>query len=492
VSGDGRELTVTTAHGPERVLVRRVFDARPMTDDELARGRKLTAIRPPARKPFPRPDTDALPDKPAETASEHFDRAVWHESRQQWKDAEASYRAAIKIDPDFLALRRRLAISFRVDGNLNPNAALAEYREIVRRAPTDFGSWYQIGIILEGRQDHRGAVAALCRAAEEDTRPPHEAGQGQSGLSIDTPSRLGILNALGYNLREIGELEAAEKEFRAALRLVDDEKAFTQAMQQWPRPTLLVTNLAVCLMRQKEATEVCEGHVKRLAALIPKDAKPEQEYSPARNATQQLAQGVTDIGEAFLWADDWTEAVAWSDKAIERWAEYYKKWPLRRNEFHYTRSPHWVKAVALNWLGKGKEAVAEIDESIKVSTPEEQRYQRMMRARYVAQAGDHAGAVKAVKAETAAGNTNVWDAAVAYSLGVRAAKGDAKLQEEYAKEAVALLRKALDAGENGYPWRKDADLNPLRERDDFRKLMAELDVKSPPVKEVLPPPRADR
>lgn len=38
--------------------------------------------------------------------------------------------------------------------------------------------------------------------------------------------------------------------------------------------------------------------------------------------------------------------------------------------------------------------------------------------------------------------------------------------------------------------KKDTDPDPLREREDFKKLVAELEKKFPPPKEVTPPPKA--
>ena len=58
--------------------------------------------------------------------------------------------------------------------------------------------------------------------------------------------------------------------------------------------------------------------------------------------------------------------------------------------------------------------------------------------------------------------------------GVSAAEG-----KEHADQAMALLRKAAD----GYPYilhdsRNEGALDPLREREDFKKLLTELEQKS--------------
>ena len=58
--------------------------------------------------------------------------------------------------------------------------------------------------------------------------------------------------------------------------------------------------------------------------------------------------------------------------------------------------------------------------------------------------------------------------------GVSAAEGKA-----HADQAMALLRKAVDAGfRDIHDYRTEGALDPLREREDFKKLLAELEQKS--------------
>jgi hypothetical protein len=53
-------------------------------------------------------------------------------------------------------------------------------------------------------------------------------------------------------------------------------------------------------------------------------------------------------------------------------------------------------------------------------------------------------------------------------------------KQEYADRAMELLHKAVQAGfKDAAHIRKDTDLGPLRERDDFKKLIATLEARSP-------------
>ena len=209
----------------------------------------------------------------------------------------------------------------------------------------------------------------------------------------------------------------------------------------------------------------------------------------------QLAQLELDIAGMSWRADRYAEAADWAERATKAWTEFYKKWPGTHDTWKKLRWTHWNRAVALNWLDRPAEAIAEMDLAMKYTPEAEKPYQRMMRIRYVAKTGDHRLAAKQIAEELAKPNPapNYWDAALAYSLCVQAAKGDEKLQAAYGDRAVALLRKVLDTKRDGddydYPWRTDADLNPIRHRADFKELLAEYEKKHPLPPQVAPLPR---
>lgn len=96
-------------------------------------------------------------------------------------------------------------------------------------------------------------------------------------------------------------------------------------------------------------------------------------------------------------------------------------------------------------------------------------------------AGQVAEAVAEVAALTSARvawNAGQWyDFACIYAIvgGKIAAK-----KQEYSDRAMELLHKAVKAGFNDAAhMKKDSDLDALRDRDDFKKLLAELEKKVP-------------
>jgi hypothetical protein len=71
----------------------------------------------------------------------------------------------------------------------------------------------------------------------------------------------------------------------------------------------------------------------------------------------------------------------------------------------------------------------------------------------------------------------LYDLACVCALASAAVKDDAKRREQYADRAVALLRQAVAAGwKDAAHMKKDQDLAPLRDREDFQKLLAELEM----------------
>ena len=74
-----------------------------------------------------------------------------------------------------------------------------------------------------------------------------------------------------------------------------------------------------------------------------------------------------------------------------------------------------------------------------------------------------------------------WNAAQWYNFARIYAVSSGKIankKDEYAQRAVELLQRAVhDGWKDGANMKKDNDFDPLRARDDFKKLMAELEKK---------------
>jgi tetratricopeptide (TPR) repeat protein len=86
------------------------------------------------------------------------------------------------------------------------------------------------------------------------------------------------------------------------------------------------------------------------------------------------------------------------------------------------------------------------------------------------------------RANALAGNRGVsagtlYDSCCIFSLASAATKDDTKLSDQYATRALELLREAVAKGYKKIAHMKqDKDLDPLRSRDDFQKLLAQLEA----------------
>jgi hypothetical protein len=112
------------------------------------------------------------------------------------------------------------------------------------------------------------------------------------------------------------------------------------------------------------------------------------------------------------------------------------------------------------------------------------------RATDLANKGQHAQAAAAAPlAEAKPASAGIlYDTGCVYALCVAAVHKDAQtaaaerdqLAEDYARRALALLRRAVQAGFNDLPHLKtnDPDLAALRGRADFQQLVQELEAKT--------------
>ncbi len=124
------------------------------------------------------------------------------------------------------------------------------------------------------------------------------------------------------------------------------------------------------------------------------------------------------------------------------------------------------------------EAVKDWDKAIELSTPAEQPNLRAGRVTSRLYAGQHAEAIAEAAELT---KSPIWDAGQWYNFAIAYAVVSSKVfdnKQEYADRALELLQQAVKAGyKDAAHMKKDTDLDPLRDRDEFKKLLAELEKK---------------
>jgi serine/threonine-protein kinase len=106
---------------------------------------------------------------------------------------------------------------------------------------------------------------------------------------------------------------------------------------------------------------------------------------------------------------------------------------------------------------------------------------RMLRADAKAHLGEHKEATQEAKevAQASTSMDTLYAAACVFALSTAAVQGNAEKAEEYAGQAVQLLRQAVAKGfKNVEHMKKDSDLEPLRSRPDFQELLRDLETPS--------------
>ena len=147
------------------------------------------------------------------------------------------------------------------------------------------------------------------------------------------------------------------------------------------------------------------------------------------------------------------------------------------NNLRPVRNSHNNRAEAYDRLEKYTDAVKDWDRAIELSEKPEQPEFRAGRATTKLRAGQAAEAMAEVAQLTKLpdGTADQW-----YSFARFHAVASGKLADkkaEYADRAMELLQQAVNAGyKDAAHMKKDTDLDPLREREDFKKLLAELEA----------------
>ena len=321
------------------------------------------------------------------------------------------------------------------------------------------------------------------------------------------------------------EYEAARGEFRA---LVDQspndhvyqlDLAITQSMLGQ-----LFMNLRMWDAARKELDEACHSH-RRLTELFPAIAAYRMHRANALSSSGllfmtrglttgtagQLHQATTELQQAAdidrKLADEFpnvqsyqvnlggnycnlgilmrvqgksTESLEWFEKAVKVLTPVHEKEPRDTNAKGFLRNSLRSRAEIYDRTGKHFEAVNDWDKVINLSPTSEQPEQRASRASSRVRAGLVVEAVAEVAELTKSLNWNAsqwYDFACIYSL---ATSKFADKKQEYAGRAIELLTKAVKAGyKDAAHMATDTDLDPLRNRDDFKKLLVDLQKKKP-------------
>jgi tetratricopeptide (TPR) repeat protein len=143
----------------------------------------------------------------------------------------------------------------------------------------------------------------------------------------------------------------------------------------------------------------------------------------------------------------------------------------------YLRNSHAGRAEANYELQKFSEVVKDLDWAIQLSTPDEQTSYLATRALSLAYTGQVAEAVADVAQLT---KRSTWNPIDWYNFACVNSLASDKLpdkKQDHADRAMELLEHAVKAGfSEAAHMATDPDLGPLRDREDFKKLLSQLQM----------------
>ncbi len=207
-------------------------------------------------------------------------------------------------------------------------------------------------------------------------------------------------------------------------------------------------------------------------------------YPTAPDYASDLGRVCANLAHALVDRDQPKAAIDLSTRAIALLTPIVEKELRLEKPREALRNAHFGRARACKALNLPAEAAQAYGAAAALTDLPRDRFEfDVQRARMLLDAGDPVGAV--ALARTAAGQAppaeadpdTIYNLACICSLSSAALKNDHVKQEAAAAYAVVLLRIAFARGYSDLgELRSDEELDPLRAREDFKKLLADLEA----------------
>jgi tetratricopeptide (TPR) repeat protein len=206
-----------------------------------------------------------------------------------------------------------------------------------------------------------------------------------------------------------------------------------------------------------------------------------------------LGAGYCNFGILTRESGQLETALGWFQKAIARLGPVVNKEPRLVQAREFLRNSHQIRARTLDDLGRHSDAVRDWERALELDDGGRKDYLRAnlagSRLRQSQKDKDGAGCLAAAAEYEALKRTDageLYDSACHRAICAAVIREDPKtphadaprLAKEQADLAMGWLHRAVAAGyKDAAHMKKDEDLDALREREDFKKLLAELQAK---------------
>jgi tetratricopeptide (TPR) repeat protein len=389
-------------------------------------------------------DFPAVPQYRLELAGSHNNVGILLADLGKRSEAEVAYRRA-------LAIQEKLSADF---------PAVPQYRLELAKSHNCLGDLLgDLGKRAEAEAAYRRALAIHEKlVADFPTLPPYRQELARSH------------NNVGALLAQRGKRPEAETAFRRALaiqeRLTSDFPTVPQYRLELAGSHSNLGSLLRDLAKYPEA-EVALRQALAIQEKLTADFPAVPEYR------LDLGSSQVNIGDLHQSNQQPEQALQWYSQGIETLDNVLRQVGVDATAQHLLRNAHAGRAQVLESLKRHAEAAKDWDKALELSPEPERAAVRMDRALSLVRAGQVDTALQ--EAEELAKNADaktLYSAACVFALA--AAGSSAK--EDRARRAVALLRQAVAKGyKDAEHMKKDDDLKTLRQRDDFKELLAEMD-----------------
>ncbi len=207
-----------------------------------------------------------------------------------------------------------------------------------------------------------------------------------------------------------------------------------------------------------------------------------------------LGNGYNGYGELLKEEGQLDESLLWFDKAIQTLQALYENDKRMATAKFYLAASLEGRSQAFHRLERYDEAIKDADRALELNLPQLMALLRSDLARSRSRTDKTAEAIaEAMVVATADPKDSFpYYNFVVYNLACTYAITSGKIadkQQEYADRAMELLKSAIAAGYNKIDSiAKDLDLDPLRDRDDFKQLLLKLESSQPKANNSVSPP----
>jgi tetratricopeptide (TPR) repeat protein len=219
-------------------------------------------------------------------------------------------------------------------------------------------------------------------------------------------------------------------------------------------------------------------------------------------AQVQAVDCLRDRGDLERRAGEPAKALEWYDKAIRDGEPLTRRDPPVAGTRAKVRDAWAGKAEALTALTRYADALAAWDQALTLDDGSQQAWLKLYRLTTLARTNEYEQAlieVDPLAVQARASGPALWHVVRVYALAARTAAADTKLPQadrdrraaDAAERAVENLRLAQSKGYFASPAARDdlarnTDLNALRSRPDFKKLLDDVNAANPPARTDAP------